>query len=134
MKLSRKIKLIAKSLCWTCIYFFYLNFKIIINRSGLIAHSLSIVVVNSCNSLITELNRFGALGCMTSLHNPVRIPTTLNCSVRCIVPSLHYFSYFIAVPSTQAVFAAIVVLRRNYLWIKSHPPDQPRENVQTERA
>ena len=35
------------------------------------------------------------------------------------------------------VHSSIVVRRRNYIhyfWIKSHPPDQPRENVQTERA
>ena len=114
--------------------YFYLNFKIIIKRSGLIAHSLSIVVGNSRDSLITELNWFGARGRMTSLHNSVRTPTTLNCSIPCIVPSFHYFSYLTAVPSAQADFAAIVVLCRNYFWIKSHPPDQPRENVQTERA
>ena len=35
---------------WTCMYF-YLNFKIIIKRSGLIAHLLSTVVGNSHNSL-----------------------------------------------------------------------------------
>ena len=43
MKLSSKIKLIVKSLYWL-VCSFYLNFKIIIKRSGLIAHSLSIVV------------------------------------------------------------------------------------------
>ena len=41
--------------------FFYLNFKIIIKRSGLIGHSLSIVVRNSSDSLVTALNWFGAL-------------------------------------------------------------------------
>ena len=112
--------------------FFYLNFKIIIKRSGLIAHSLSIAVGNSRDLLITELNWFGARGRMTSLHNSVRTPTTLNCSIPCIVPSLHYFSYFTAVPSVQADFAAIVVLCCNYFWIKSTWP--AAENVQTERA
>ena len=43
LKLSSKIKLIVKSLWWL-VCSFYLNFKIIIKRSGLIAHSLSIVV------------------------------------------------------------------------------------------
>ena len=45
LKLSSKIKLIVKSLCWL-VCSFYLNFKIIIKRSGLhvIAHSLTIVV------------------------------------------------------------------------------------------
>ena len=52
LKFSSKIKLILKSLCWTCMYF-YINFKI--KRSGLITHSLSFVVRNSRDSLVRAL-------------------------------------------------------------------------------
>ena len=71
---------------------------------------------------------------MTSLRNSVRTPTALNCSIPCIVSPLIYLYYFTAVPSVHADFASIVVLHSNYFWIKSHPPDQPRENIRTDRV
>ena len=41
--------------------YFYLNLQIIIKRLGLIVHSLSTVVGNSRDSLVTALNWFGGL-------------------------------------------------------------------------
>ena len=55
LKLSSKIKLIVKSLCWL-VCSFYLNFKIISKRSGLIAHYPLWSKFIATRSLVTALN------------------------------------------------------------------------------
>ena len=110
---------------------FYLNFKIIIKRSGLIAHSLSIVVEIVATCWLRHLTDLGvAWQAYTTWSGPWQ---------PCIVPSLHCFYYFTAVHTVPSdhffhFFASIVVPRRNKFLDKVGPHHQLRGNVQKERA
>ena len=103
-----KIKLIVKSLCWL-VCSFYLNFKIIILRSGLIAHSLSIVVEIVATRWLRHLTDLGVA--WHALHFFARLKAhPISFELCC---QLCFLSYIFQV-------LKIYVIRKKKRWVSVH--------------